>query len=49
MANLNWLWTVRAIIGRITDLLISGRQAGLWQEGPGYIPPEKPLDTTKRR
>jgi len=35
--------TARALIGRLTDLLIVGRQRGLWQEGPGYIPPEKEL------
>lgn len=44
MANWGgWLMTARALIGRLTDLLIAGRQRGLWQEGPGYIPPEKEL------
>lgn len=26
---------VRKLIGKLTDLLIKGRQAGLWNEKPG--------------
>ena len=44
MANIaGILGNVRRILGALTDLLLKGRQAGLWQQGPGYIPPEKPL------
>jgi len=34
MNVLNVLGKVRKILGKITDLLIKGRQAGLWSEKP---------------
>lgn len=33
--NINWIWKVRSIIGKVTDFLIAGRNKGLWQKGQG--------------
>lgn len=36
MANfLGIVGKVRKVLGKITDLLLQGRQAGLWSEKPG--------------
>ena len=33
-----WLLKLRSIIGKITDALVAGRAAGLWNKKPG--PPQ---------
>jgi hypothetical protein len=48
MASWGWVLKLRGLMTGLTDLLLKGRQAGLWQEGSGYIPPEKPLDYTRK-
>lgn len=30
-----FLGKARKILGKVTDLLLKGRQAGLWNKGPG--------------
>jgi hypothetical protein len=38
MANLTippWLLAIRKALGKLTDLLILGRQGGLWNQGKG--------------
>ena len=35
MNVLGTLGKIRKLIGKLTDLLIKGRQAGLWDEKPG--------------
>ncbi len=35
MANFSWLLKIRKVMTKITDLLLKGREAGLWQEGHG--------------
>lgn len=30
-----WLGTVRKVLGKLTDLLLKGRAAGLWNKKPG--------------
>ena len=30
-----WLLAIRRILGKITDVLVAGRGAGLWQKKPG--------------
>ena len=30
-----WLLKLRSIIGKITDALVAGRAAGLWNKGKG--------------
>lgn len=32
---MKWLSKVLKVIGKITDVLIKGREAGLWSEGQG--------------
>lgn len=40
------LWLkIRKILGTITDALLKGREAGLWQEGKG--PTSKPSDLNR--
>lgn len=40
------LGKVRKIIGKLTDILIQGRQAGLWTEKDGAKPGAAPHDPT---
>ena len=50
---MSWLQKVLKVLGKVTDVLIRGRQAGLWTEKqtPGSSPssplgsPHKPEDT----
>lgn len=35
------LGKARSILGKLTDLLLKGRQAGLWSEKNGPAPKEK--------
>lgn len=30
-----WLLKIRALIGKVADVLIAGRAAGLWNKGKG--------------
>lgn len=41
MSILSVLGKVRAVLGKLTDLLIKGRQAGLWDEKNGPNPGPK--------
>lgn len=34
----DWVQKARAIIGRLLDVLLIGRQAGLWNKNPGAAP-----------
>ena len=47
MKLLNLLGKVRKILGKLTDLLIGGRQRGLWEKGPG--PDVKPVARDEHR
>ena len=41
---MNWLSKVFGVLGKITDVLLKGRQAGLWSEKSGATPPRTGLD-----